>query len=91
MSRRQLLPRARLMAGGRVVLPAITPPPTAKSLNLKITGLKSFVVNIGDANWVFSKVCTNQGLTVLGEGSVTSQDAIVDSDGKIDRAIYERQ
>jgi hypothetical protein len=88
MSRRLLLPSARLMAGGRVVLPATTPPPTAKSLNLKITGLKTFVVSIGDANWIFAKVCTNQWLTGLGEGSLTSQDAMVASDGKIDGAIY---
>jgi len=65
------------MASGRVVPPAITPPPEAKSLNLKINGLKTFVVNIGDVNWVFVKVHTNQGLTGLGEGSVTSKEATV--------------
>ena len=47
----------------------------AKSLNLKITGLKTFVVNVGSVNWVFCKVYTNQGLVGLGEGSVTSKEA----------------
>ncbi len=65
------------MARGRVVLPGVTPPAEAKSLNLKITGLKTFVVHVGNANWVFVKVCTDQGLTGLGEGSVTSKEATV--------------
>src|SRR5947209_3033221 len=49
----------------------------AKSLNLKITGLKTFVVNVGSVNWVYCKVYTNQGLVGLGEGSVTSKEATV--------------
>jgi galactonate dehydratase len=49
----------------------------AKLLNLKITGLKTFVVNAGSLNWVFCKVYTNAGLTGLGEGSVTSKEATV--------------
>ena len=49
----------------------------AKPLNLKITGLKTFVVNVGSVNWVFCKVYTNQGLTGLGEGSVTSKESTV--------------
>ncbi len=48
-----------------------------KPLNLKITGLKTFVVNVGSVNWVFAKVYTDQGLTGLGEGSVTSKEATV--------------
>src|SRR5215813_12318341 len=48
-----------------------------KSFNLKITGLKTFVVNAGSVNWVFAKVYTNQGLIGLGEGSVTSKEATV--------------
>lgn len=67
MNRRQFL-----------ALPALAPfafaQPAAKSLNLKITGLKTFVVNVGNLNWVFCKVYTNQGLTGLGEGSVTSKE-----------------
>src|SRR6266478_5384325 len=49
----------------------------AKSLNLKVTGLKTFVVNAGSANWVYCKIYTNQGLVGLGEGSVTSKEATV--------------
>src|SRR5580693_1698269 len=51
--------------------------PAAKALNLKITGLKTFVVNAGSVNWVYCKVYTNQGLVGLGEGSVTSKEATV--------------
>jgi galactonate dehydratase len=47
----------------------------AKPLNLKITDLKTFTVNVGNVNWVFCKVYTNQGLTGLGEGSITSKEA----------------
>jgi L-alanine-DL-glutamate epimerase-like enolase superfamily enzyme len=49
----------------------------AKTLNLKIESLKTFVVNAGTVNWVFCKVYTNQGLVGLGEGSVTSKEATV--------------
>ena len=49
----------------------------AKSLNLKITGLKTFVVNTGSLNWVFCKIYTNAGIVGLGEGSVTSKEATV--------------
>src|SRR5215469_5716883 len=49
----------------------------ARPLHLKITGLKTFVVNVGGLNWVCCKVYTNQGLVGLGEGSVTSKEATV--------------
>ena len=49
----------------------------AKPLNLKITGLKTFIVNAGSLNWVFCKIYTNAGLVGLGEGSVTSKEATV--------------
>lgn len=49
----------------------------AKSLNLKITGLKTFVVNTGSLNWVFCKIYTNAGIVGLGEGSVTSKEATI--------------
>ncbi|MSV31566.1 MAG: galactonate dehydratase [Bryobacterales bacterium] len=52
----------------------------AKPLNLKITDLKTFIVNRGGTNavnYVFVKIYTNQGLTGLGEGSVTSKEATV--------------
>jgi L-alanine-DL-glutamate epimerase-like enolase superfamily enzyme len=48
-----------------------------KPLNLKITGLRTFVVNAGSLNWVFCKIYTNAGLTGLGEGSVTSKEATI--------------
>lgn len=41
---------------------------------MKITGLKTFVVDAASGNWVFVKVYTDQdGLTGLGEGTVTSK------------------
>lgn len=46
----------------------------AKGLHLKISGLKTFVVNAGGVNWVFCKVSTDQSITGLGEGSVTSKE-----------------
>jgi len=52
----------------------------AKPLGLKITDLKTFIVNRGGTNgvnYVFVKIYTNQGLTGLGEGSVTSKEATV--------------
>ncbi len=49
----------------------------ARPLHLKITDLKTFIVNVGSVNWVFCKVYTDQGLVGLGEGSVTSKEATV--------------
>ncbi|HYI92351.1 MAG TPA: galactonate dehydratase [Bryobacteraceae bacterium] len=52
----------------------------AKPLHLKITDLKTFIVNRGGpnaSNYVFVKIYTSQGLTGLGEGSVTSKEATV--------------
>ena len=46
---------------------------------LKITGLKTYVVHVGSVNWVFVRIFTNEGLTGLGEGSVTSKEATVES------------
>src|SRR6185369_12452486 len=66
-----------LLACSRVprIASAQTAAARAKPLNLKITGVKPIVVNAGGSNWVFCKVTTNQGLTGLGEGSVTSKEA----------------
>ena len=50
----------------------------AKPLHLKVTDLKTFIVNRGGtnaSNYVFVKIYTDQGLTGLGEGSVTSKEA----------------
>jgi galactonate dehydratase len=50
----------------------------AKALNLKISGLKTFLVNVGSLNYIFCKVYTNQGLVGLGEASmVPSKEATV--------------
>ncbi len=52
----------------------------AKPLHLKITDLKTFIVNRGGtngSNYVFVKIYTDQGITGLGEGSVTSKEATV--------------
>src|SRR6266849_5639215 len=73
MNRRQFLLAAAAAPVSAVIAESIQP---AKSLNLKITGIKTFVVNAsGTVNWVFCKVYTNQGLIGLGEGSVTSKEA----------------
>jgi len=48
----------------------------AKPLHLKVTDLKTFIVNRGGtnaSNYVFVKIFTDQGITGLGEGSVTSK------------------
>lgn len=47
----------------------------ARPLHLKITGLKTFIVHAGSTNWAFCQVLTDQGLTGLGEGSITSKEA----------------
>jgi galactonate dehydratase len=75
MNRRQLLLALACAAGPRRALAQATA--KARPLALKITGLRTFVVNVGGQNWVFCKVITNQGLTGLGEGSVTSKEATV--------------
>src|ERR1700722_5260622 len=73
MNRRQFL-----MAAAAPISAAIAETlQPAKSLNLKISGIKTFVVNADTVNWVFCKVYTNQGLIGLGEGSVTSKEATV--------------
>ena len=69
MNRRAFLAGAGVLLGTRRLFAQ------AKALNLKITGLKTFVVNAGTVNWVYCKVQTNQGLTGLGEGSITSKEA----------------
>ena len=79
MNRRQFLSAASLAGLAQATLsynPALASVTRqAKQLNLKITGLKTFVVNVGSVNWAFCKVYTNQGLVGLGEGSITSKEA----------------
>ena len=75
MNRRSFLSAATV--AGLAPLAASTPRAAAqaKGLHLKITGLKTFIVNVGSVNWVFCKVTTDQGLIGLGEGSITSKEA----------------
>src|SRR5260370_22767862 len=74
MNRRQFLLTAAASPISALIAESLHP---ARSLNLKITGIKTFVVNVGSVNWVFCKLYTNQGLIGLGEGSVTSKEATV--------------
>jgi galactonate dehydratase len=51
----------------------------AKPLHLRITDLKTFVVDAGnDENFVFVKIHTNQGIVGLGEGTFTGKEATVE-------------
>ena len=79
MNRRQLFASLGFAGASASLFPqlqyASQTAPQVRSLNLKITGLKTFVVNVGSVNWVFCKVYTNQGLVGLGEGSITSKEA----------------
>ncbi len=59
---------------------AVSPPSLAKEreraggLNLRITDLKTIVMNAGgDENYVFVKIYTNQGITGLGEATLPSK------------------
>lgn len=72
MLRRQFLASALPLALATPLRAAVD---KARPLNLKITDLKTFTVNVGGVNWVFCKVYTNQGITGLGEGSITSKEA----------------
>jgi len=73
MDRRGFTQAALAAAASPISAIAQEASPRARTLNLKITGLKTFVVNAGSLNWVFCKVYTNGGLVGLGEGSVTSK------------------
>jgi galactonate dehydratase len=77
MHRRGFIQAALGAAASPIFAPAQEASSRAANLNLKITGLKTFVVNAGSLNWVFCKVYTNGGLVGLGEGSVTSKEATV--------------
>src|SRR6266436_2770661 len=76
MNRRRFMQAALGAAASSIFVP-VRALAQAKALNLKITGLKTFVVNAGSLNWVFCKVYTNGGLVGLGEGSVTSKEATI--------------
>ncbi|MBT3480723.1 MAG: galactonate dehydratase, partial [Opitutales bacterium] len=52
----------------------------AGPLNLKITDLRTFLVNSGnDENFVYVKIYTNQGITGLGEGTMTGKALTVEA------------
>ena len=63
-------------------------------MDIQITGLKTFIVasNPNGGNWVFVKVYTNQdGLTGLGEGTVTSKaETIAAAIGEHERFLIGR-
>ena len=71
MNRRNFLSATAASAA----LPLAAATEQAKPLYLKITDLKTFIVNAGSVNWAFCMVYTNQGITGLGEGSITSKEA----------------
>ena len=50
----------------------------ARAIKLKVTDLKTYVVNAGNKNFVFVKVFTNRGIVGLGEGSITSKARTVE-------------
>lgn len=53
---------------------------SAEPLNLKITDLRTFVVDSGnDENFVYVKIYTNQGLIGLGEGTMTGKALTVEA------------
>ena len=65
-----------------------------ETMDIQITGLKTFIVasNPNGGNWVFVKVYTNQdGLTGLGEGTVTSKaETIAAAIGEHERFLIGR-
>ena len=85
MNRRQLL---RLGLGSSLLTAAGTSFNTsaraevaerARSLNLRVTDLRTFVVDAQtDENFVFVKIYTNQGITGLGEGTLTGKARTVE-------------
>src|SRR5574340_786026 len=77
MRRRDFVGIAALLSPERLLAQARE---KAKPLHLKVSGLKTIIVNSGgknSPNYVFVKIYTDQGITGLGEGSVTSKEATV--------------
>ncbi len=67
MRRRDILP---LLLASPGALPAAAP-------KLKITSLKTFVVDAFRCNWVFVKIGTDQGLSGVGEGTTEMNEPTV--------------
>jgi galactonate dehydratase len=82
-SRRGFLTSAAALATAGLAAPALAPrvlgaeaTDAAKALGLKITALKTFLVDTGpdrDENYVFVKIYTNKGIVGLGEGTMTGK------------------
>lgn len=93
LDRRSFLARtaAWTAAGAAAAVPAVRAlggeqEDSARSLGLKITDLKTFVVDAGnDENLVFVKLYTNKGIVGLGEGTLTGKGRTVEA------AILEHQ
>ena len=81
MDRREFLKTAGLAAAGAPFWMGLVPENVIGKIpsGIRITGLKTFVVHLGSVNWVFVKVFTNEGITGLGEGSVTSKEATIEA------------
>ena len=65
----------------REILPLLLAPGAALAAapKLKITGLKTLVVDAFRCNWVFVKITTDQGLTGLGEGTTEMNELTVEA------------
>ncbi len=83
MKRRDLIFSAGLAGAGALSSPLLAAPlehtqEQARPLDLRITDLKTFLVDGGkDENFVFVKLYTNQGITGLGEGTLPNKGATV--------------
>ena len=92
LNRRDALLAALGLAAGAATRPLRAQPPQqqqqpgplertfedAKPLNLRITDLRTFLVDAGnDENFVFVKLYTNQGITGLGEGTLSNKGEVV--------------
>lgn len=68
------------LRGKGVDAPLIEAAEKAFDLGLKVTDLRTFVVDSGnDENWVFVKLYTNQGLVGLGDGTMTAKAKSVEA------------
>ena len=79
MDRRHFLKRSLEISAAAGVAALSTPTAAlaqseARKLNLRITDLKTYVMNAGgDENYVFVKIYTNHGLTGRGEATLPSK------------------
>ncbi len=74
-TRRDFLKLAALTGAATVASPVLAEErDRARRLNLRITDLKTIVMNAGgDENYVFVKIYTNEGITGLGEATLPSK------------------